>query len=382
MHSDHVTAANMRQQGADGDLVRRNRDVDQTAFDQVDIGGSIDQRHDLLGAHALGQHRRQDIGFVVVGEGAKHVHRLDILFQQQVGVGGVAEQDDGRIQHRRQLACPFRKRLDHLDLVVALHQPRELPSDIAAAGEHDALVRLFQLAHFRNDGRDVFARGEKENLVAGLDDAFGGWLDRLAFAKYRRHAHIDLRHNLAHGLQLPPHHQAPVISLDRHQLYPALGKIEHLHRARMLDQVVDVVGNQRFRADHDVYRDRILGEQSRATQVFRRANARDLGWRVKNRRRDLACDHIDLVTIGQRDQHVGIVGAGIFEQPRVGAVTANRAQIQPILQFRQNFLVGVDYGYFVALFPGELRCDRRAYLPGPEDNYIHGLLLFFSLQSK
>ena len=68
--------------------------VDQTAFYQVEQGRTIYQRHNLSGAHALGQHRRQDIGLVVVGQRAEDVHRLDVFFEQQVRVGGVTEQDD------------------------------------------------------------------------------------------------------------------------------------------------------------------------------------------------------------------------------------------------------------------------------------------------
>jgi hypothetical protein len=85
---------------------------------------------------------------------------------------------------------------------------------------------------------------------------------------------------------------------------------------------------------------------------------------MKQRRRYLAGDHVDFITIGQRNDHVGIVGAGVVEQPRVGAITTDRAYIEPILQVREYLLVDIDYGYFITLFPGEFSCHRRAYLPG------------------
>ena len=128
--------------------------------------------------------------------------------------------------------------------------------------------------------------------------------------------------------------------------------------------MINIFGDQRFGANDDVDRNRILGEQAGTTQILGGADARDLGRGMKNRRCDLAGDHVDFITVGQGDNHVGVVGTGVIEQPRVGTVAANRAQIEPILQFRQNLLVGIDDGYFVALFLGELSCYRRAYLPG------------------
>jgi len=85
---------------------------------------------------------------------------------------------------------------------------------------------------------------------------------------------------------------------------------------------------------------------------------------MENRRCDLAGDHVDFIAIGQRDQHIGVVGAGILEQARIRTVATNRAQIEPILQIRKNLLVGVDNRDFIALFLGELCCYRRANLPG------------------
>jgi hypothetical protein len=87
---DHVAAADVREQRPDRRLLRRDRDIDRAGVHQVDVGGAVDQGHDLARTQALGQHRRQDVGLVVVGHRAEDVGVLDVLLQQQVLVGGVA----------------------------------------------------------------------------------------------------------------------------------------------------------------------------------------------------------------------------------------------------------------------------------------------------
>ena len=57
MYADHVSAPDVREQRADGYLLRLNRDVNRTGLDQVDVGGPIDDGDDLFDAHSLGQHR-------------------------------------------------------------------------------------------------------------------------------------------------------------------------------------------------------------------------------------------------------------------------------------------------------------------------------------
>ncbi|MNP48435.1 hypothetical protein D3C76_1425560 [compost metagenome] len=88
----------MAQQCGDGGLLRRNRDINHAALDQIDISTALDQYHHLFGSHAFGQHGRHDIGFVIVGDGNKYIHLLDMLFGQQLLIGGIAIKHDGIVQ--------------------------------------------------------------------------------------------------------------------------------------------------------------------------------------------------------------------------------------------------------------------------------------------
>jgi hypothetical protein len=50
----------------------------------------------------------------------------------------------------------------------------------------------------------------------------------------------------------------------------------------------------------------------------------------------LAGDHVRFVGVGQRDDDIGIAGAGTFENFRIGGVSDYRANIQSVLQFAKN----------------------------------------------
>ena len=90
VHLDHVTAPHVCEQRAHRGLLRRDGDVDGAAFHQIDVGQAVDQRERLAHSQALGQHRRDDVRFVVVGDGAEDVGLLDVFLDQQRLVGGIA----------------------------------------------------------------------------------------------------------------------------------------------------------------------------------------------------------------------------------------------------------------------------------------------------
>ena len=95
MHAHDVAAAHVREQRADRDLLRRQRDVDRAALHQLRVRRPVDQRHDLVTAEPLGEHRGQDVRLFGVGHGDEDVRAVDVLLEQQLLVGGVAVQHDG-----------------------------------------------------------------------------------------------------------------------------------------------------------------------------------------------------------------------------------------------------------------------------------------------
>src|SRR5690554_2878596 len=91
----NIAPAHVGEQAADGGLLGRDGDINIAALDQVHVVRVVDQGQYLAGTQPLGQQRGHDVGFVVVGDGAEHIDVLDVLFQQDVLVGGVAFQHHG-----------------------------------------------------------------------------------------------------------------------------------------------------------------------------------------------------------------------------------------------------------------------------------------------
>ena len=81
--------------------------------------------------------------------------------------------------------------------------------------------------------------------------------------------------------------------------------------------------------------------------------------------RDLARHHVDFVAVGERDDDVGFLRSGGFQNRRVRGVSCDRADIQPVLQVAQDVLVDVDDGDLVRLFTRQVEGGGPADLPGP-----------------
>ena len=97
----HIAAADVLEQRADGDRLRGDGDVDAAALHELRIGGLVDQRHDLAGAQALGEHGGENVGLFGVGERREHVRAVDVLLDQQLLIGRIAVQHDGVFQQLR-----------------------------------------------------------------------------------------------------------------------------------------------------------------------------------------------------------------------------------------------------------------------------------------
>ena len=90
MYSHHVAAPYMRKQRADRDGLRRYRDVDGAALDLFRIRGLVDQRHHLVGAQTLGEHRGKNIRLLRVGQRGKDIGTVDVFLEQQFLVRRIA----------------------------------------------------------------------------------------------------------------------------------------------------------------------------------------------------------------------------------------------------------------------------------------------------
>ncbi len=141
-------------------------------------------------------------------------------------------------------------------------------------------------------------------------------------------AGFHVGHVLAQESEVLAHQRAAVEGFYRHQLHQPPGKLQHLQGAGMLNQTAHVVGHHLFRADQDVDGNGFVGKQALAGEVSRGAYPRDLGGSAKQRVGHLTGDHVDLVGVGHRDQHVGVFAACLAQHDGVGARTGHRADIQ------------------------------------------------------
>ncbi len=332
MHSNHMALADMGEQRTDGDLLRADRHIDPVGLDQVDIRRAVDQGNHLVRPHPLGQHGREDIGFVVVGQGAVDVGLADALFVQQILVGTVTDQHDGRVELFGDLLGAGRVALDDLEVMIALQALGQAGADIAAAGEQDPVDRFAQLAQLRHDRRDI-ARGRKEeDDIVDLDPRIAPGNDRLVAAKDGRDPGLDaFGQQLLERHQLTSHDRSVVIGPGGHQLGAAVGKIEDLQRAGVFDQSLEVIGDQLFGTDQHIDRRVLTSEQLWMVQIIGRADTRDLGRRTEQRIGDLTGHHVGFIGIGQGDEQLRILDAGPDEGLGMGCMTQHGTDVELFL---------------------------------------------------
>ena len=158
---------------------------------------------------------------------------------------------------------------------------------------------------------------------------------------------------------------------DTYQPYPSVGEFEDLERTGIMDQVLDILGDQLFRAEPHIHRRSFRSEQFGRIEVFGRSNSSNLCIDAELRIRDLTSHHVDLVAVCQRDDHIGVSSARSLEYIRVACVADNRAYVEAILEVPERTGVSIDDGDLVSLFARKLMGNARADSPGSEDQYIH-----------
>src|SRR5690625_2041071 len=171
--------------------------------------------------------------------------------------------------------------------------------------------------------------------------------------------------------QALPHQQPGGAGADTDQLGPVVGKVHDLQGARVFDQALDVVGDDLLGADDHVDGQVAIAEEIVPMQVFPGADPGDPGGGVKQQVGHLAGDHVDLIAVGHRHQHVGGIGPGAEQVVGVGGVADHGAHVQALSELVQALAVGVDHGD-VAGFAGQLLGEAAPYLSRAQDDDFHG----------
>ena len=126
-----------------------------------------------------------------------------------------------------------------------------------------------------------------------------------------------------------------------------------------------------LRRDQVIHRHRFRQEQAIPLgQIGWRADPCHLVRGVEQGVGHLTGDHVGLVTVGDGDQHVGILSTRFAQHLGVGAVTVDHPQVKLVLQFAQAFAVGVDDGDVVVL-PGQVLGQSAADLAGSQNDDLH-----------
>ena len=90
--------------------------------------------------------------------------------------------------------------------------------------------------------------------------------------------------------------------------------------------------------------------------------------------RDLTSHHVDLIAVGDRNDHVGIVGARLRHDVGMAGHTPDRPDVKSILEFPQSVSVLVD-DRDVAGFFGEILGEVTADLTSTQDDDFNGVLV-------
>ncbi|MNP13738.1 hypothetical protein D3C76_1060310 [compost metagenome] len=146
-----------------------------------------------------------------------------------------------------------------------------------------------------------------------------------------------------------------------------------MQRTRVFDQPTHVVGHQLLGGDQVIHRHGFRQEQPIPLhQIGRGANARHLVRGVEQGVGHLAGDHVGLVAVGYRHQHVGVVGAGLAQHGRERGAALDGTDVQAVAEVAQALAIGIDHGNVVG-FAGQVLGQRTADLPCAEDDDLHPL---------
>ena len=241
----------------------------------------------------------------------------------------------------------------------------------AAAGDDDTPDRLVQFTHFAHEHAYILPCSDEKDFVAFANDRPAVRDQRLAAAVNGGDSPFRVRDVFRECGNFLIDQQATAVDACTDQSHTPIGEVEHLQRARVQDQLLDVFTDKLLRADADVDGNGILREQLFRGHVIGAANACDFRRRLEQCVADLAGDHIGLVGVRERDDNVRVAGTGAFEHFRVSRVTNYGPDVEAILEFPEDFGARVDDGDFVRLFTREMVGRGGADLASAENQYFH-----------
>ena len=106
-------------------------------------------------------------------------------------------------------------------------------------------------------------------------------------------------------------------------------------------------------------------------QVVGIADPRQAGGGFEQDLGELTGDHVGLVTVGDRQDQIGLFDAGLDQHVGVGGMAVDGAQIEPFLEQLQELRIAIDHRDVVFL-AGQALGHGATDLTGAKDENIHG----------
>src|SRR6266568_1656417 len=371
VHPGHVAAPHVGEQRADGRLRGRNRDIDLTGLEQVDVGAPVDERDHAARAHALREQAGHDVVLVVIGYRDEEVHIGDVFGLQESFVRDVSLQHERPVEAGRKHLAASLVVLNDLDRVVALYRPREAQSDVAAPRNHDSPYRLVHAPQLVHDLADVFRRGETKHFISGLHHRIALGQNRAVTAKYGGDARVHGRNVLPEILQGMTDQGTALECTHCDQAHFAVSELEHLQCFRKLDELDDVIGKNLLRTDCQIDVEAVRAEYALGGKIVGGAQANDAGRDVEQLLCQLARDQIGLIALRHRNHHVAVLDTRLDQHRGVRGAAEHGAQIEAVLEVAQPRAVDI-HDRDVVGFGHQVFRDRRADLASAEDDDFQG----------
>ena len=179
---------------------------------------------------------------------------------------------------------------------------------------------------------DLARLADDIDAVADQHRVRGARHEEPAFAEDADHHRLEVGEKLGELRQrgIDDRTVLPGVDADHHHI--AIGEADEVRSPGRGKAPEHQFADLDFRRDDHVDRQMLAREQVRPVrlEVALRADAGDLGRHVEERSRHLAGDHVDLVVQGHRDDHVGLVDAGLGEHVRMSAVADQAADVERI----------------------------------------------------
>ena len=323
----------------------------------------------------LRQHRHQHVDLVVVGDRHDGFGVGDVGFFEQVGVEGVAVEDDRVFQA---VGDEFGARLvvlDEFEVCVRprrLDLPRQHETDIAAADQQQAARRLLLVAEQGHGARHLAGFGDEIDFVSRQQLLHARRIQRAVAAQDRDDGDVEVGEQFAELAQRRIDHRATVAQAHADEARPVVGEPGQVQRPRHIETAGYGARHLDFRRDDGVYGHVRAAEQRppRRFEIGLLADARDLGGHVEQRMPHLARHDVDLVGLGDGDQHVRLARSGPFENVGMRGETDHRLHVEAVAHLADALRRVVDDDDIVVL-GGELASDVVADLSGAAHQNSH-----------